>query len=236
MNTEVAKTEKLDLSVLTAEQGALLDKLKLYSKAEDQSRIERKMFAYLKGRTANALAEITEHGQFNDLVVQIFPENKVRWLRYCRDFASAVDIGKNAPVKFLPDNRLLKREEITEQEKEKVQHAIEKVTGDKGVMTVIKDYKKKLARAKEKTAPAPSPADEAKQRMESACVIVAEVRQKMAVLAKTKMLALIPDDLLEALEEDRITFGRDIAEVKKHRKAKKKTTEVSDGADRKDKS
>lgn len=153
MNHEIAKPQKLDLSVLTAEQGALFDKLKLYSQAEDQSRLERKTFAYLKGRTANALREITDKGLFVELLGAAFPETKQRWLYYCMDFAAAVDVGKNAPLKFLPDNRLLKRDEITEQEKEKVQSAIEKVTGDKGVMTVIKDHKKKLAREKAKDAP-----------------------------------------------------------------------------------
>jgi hypothetical protein len=222
MSHEIAKVEKLDLTTLTAEQGALLDKLKLYSKAEDQSRLARKMFAYLKGRTANALFEITEKGVFEKLMEGIFPDTKRRWLYYCRDFAAAVDIGKHAPLKFLPDNRLLKAGDLQEDEKEKVQHAIEKVTGDKGVMTVIKDYKKKLAREKAKDAPPPTPADEAKRRMETACLSVAQLRQQMAILAQTKVLALIPDELLESLEEDRITFGHEIAKVRKHRKGKKK--------------
>jgi len=163
MNTEVVKTEKLDLSVLTPEQGALLDKLKLYSKAEDKSRLERKMFAYLKGRTANALKEITDHKQFTALVAQTFPESTVRWLQFCMNFSTAVDTGKNAPVKFLPDNRLLKPGDLPEDEKEKVQHAIEKVTGDKGVMSVIKDWKKKIARDKAKEA---GPVDAVKQEQE----------------------------------------------------------------------
>ncbi len=130
MNAEITKLQKFDLTVLNPEQKVLVSQLKSFAEAEEVSAIERKTFAYLKGRAANALKEITEHGQFQPLVESIFPENRYRWLRYCMDFASAVDIGKNAPLKFIPDNRLLKGGELSKDEKEKVSGAIDKVTGE----------------------------------------------------------------------------------------------------------
>jgi hypothetical protein len=155
MTTEITKAPKFDLSTLNPEQKVLYSQLKSFSEAEEISAIERKSFAYLKGRAANALKEITEHSQFAALLENAFPENRVRWLQYCMKFATAVDTGKHAPLKFIPDNRLLKGGELSKEEKEKVSHAIDKVTGDKGIKTVIADYTKKLAREKAKDAPAP---------------------------------------------------------------------------------
>lgn len=195
MNQEIAKPKKLDLSVLTSEQGALFDKLKLYSQAEDESRLERKTFAYLKGRAANALREITDKGLFVELLGAAFPETKQRWLYYCMDFAAAVDIGKNAPVKFLPDNRLLKREEITEQEKEKVQHAIEKVTGDKGVMSVIKDWKKQQARAAAKNAPAPDAVALAKEHQRNMVAIFQTAETALRRVVELKDVDFVMADI-----------------------------------------
>jgi len=221
MNADITKPAKFDLTTLNPEQKVLYGQLKSFAEAEEISAIERKTYAYLKGRAANALKEITEHDQFTALVLQVFPEQRVRWLQYCMNFAKAVDTGKNAPLKFIPDNRLLKGGELTPEEKEKVSGAIDKATGDKGIMTVITDWKKKLARAKAAEAPEPDAAAEAKQRLATAVAKARLIRTEMALLVKLKYHVLLPDDDFDQLEEDRITFGRELADVKKHRKAKK---------------
>lgn len=162
MTSEITKLPKFDLAALNAEQKVLVSQLKSFAEAEEVSAVERKTFAYLKGRAANALKATCEHGVFQPLVESIFPENRYRWLRYCMEFAEAVDIGKNAPLKFIPDNRLLKGGELSAEEKEKVSGAIDKVTGEKGIKTVIKDWKKQQARTAKKN----EPVDKVKQEQE----------------------------------------------------------------------
>lgn len=222
MNTEVATTAKLDLSVLTAEQGALLDKLKLYTKAEDQTRLERKALAYLKGRAANALEAITEHGLFNNLIAITFPENSLRWLRYCRDFAAAVDIGKNAPLKYLPDNRLLKPGDLSEDEKEKVAHALEKVTGEKGIKAVIKDYKKKLAREKAKDAPPIDAVTREKAHQESMALIGTTALESLRRYVELKLAdkALVPVTTRKEIDAMCVRNGREAKQLKTYKPAK----------------
>lgn len=220
MSQEVATTEKLDLSVLTAEQSALLDKLKLYGKAEDHNRLEKKFLAYYRGRAANALKEITDHKLFTPLLVQTFPEKTVRWLQFCMNFASAVDVGKNAPVRLLPDSRLLKGETLSKSEEEKIGEAVLKVTGDKGIKTVIKDYKKKIAREKLKDAPPVDAVQREKQLQadveESGKSAIAKL--EWALHWKDAEFVMMTPATEKALAAICVRFGKRVKGLKKLRK------------------
>lgn len=216
MTTEITKPQKFDLSVLNAEQKVLVSQLKSFAEAEEVSAIERKTFAYLKGRAANALKEITDHGAFTPLVESIFPENRARWLRYCMDFAAAVDIGKHAPLKFIPDNRLLKGGELSKEEKEKVCHAIDKVTGEKGIKTVIKDWKKKQAREKAKDAPAPDAVQIEQERQKNITAIFQTLEANLRRVVELKDVDFVMPEiaLRNSIAALAVRFGKRMKQTK----------------------
>jgi len=157
MSKEIIKPAKLE--VVTSEQASLLEQLKAYDLAEEISAKHRKGYAYLKGRIANALKECADSKTFISLLEATFTANKVRWIQYCMNFAEAVDSRKNAPVRFLSDDRLLTAGAISEKEKEQVADAVVEVTGDKGIKQTILDWKKK-------TAPKPPPMDAVRAEQE----------------------------------------------------------------------
>lgn len=195
MITEITKAEPIKPEVLTAEQSALLDKLKLYGKAEDHNRLEKKFLAYYRGRAANALKEITDHKQFGPLLAQTFPEKTVRWLQFCMNFATAVDIGKNAPVRLLPDSRLLKGEMLSKTEEEKIGEAVLKVTGEKGIKTVIKDWKKQQARAAAKNAPAPDAVKQEQERQKNITAIFQTLEANLRRVVELKDIDFVMPEI-----------------------------------------
>jgi hypothetical protein len=207
-----------EVDIINREQAQVIEVAKGYADGFKTSVAHTKGYALLFGTALNQLKEITPHGGFSELAEKNFPDYKLRWLQNLMNFAEHRKI-KNAVTAFLPDGQLLLA--LPEAQREELFEEVNRITGDKSIEALALEVVKKKHQAKMKDAPPPTVEQENKRRLESVVRSIHELRQRMMVLAKTKLLALAPDDELEALEEDRITFGRHIAEIVKHRKGRK---------------
>ena len=182
--------------VISAQQTALLDRIKAYDAAEEKSIHHRKAYAYLKGRTAMALKDTCDHGQFVSLLQSSFTENKVRWVQYCMTFAEAIESGKNAPSAFLPDTRLIGGSAtLSLGEETKLVDAVARKTGDHGIKAVIAQYKKKV-RKKEKLGPDGKP--------EKQSAVEKQKEREKNLAAKWRNVELGLKEILRVKDIDRV--------------------------------
>lgn len=144
-------------TVVSAEQGSVIEHAKVYYDATIAKGNEFAGYAYLCGKALLVAKEIAvDHGQFTKLKTSVFPEKALRTLDNYMNFAKAVD-AKNATVAFLKDDSfLLTDRELPKTVQEQVFEAVAKSTKGKGMMETILDWKKK-------NAPKPAPVDAVKQ-------------------------------------------------------------------------
>jgi hypothetical protein len=223
MSKEIIKADNLE--VVTAEQGTLIDRAKVYSQAHAQTEMHERMYLFLVGATLQQLKDITPHGGFEKLKQLHFAAEQTSRLGRAMNFAEAVvhfARGKFPTIGNLEEgNRLLLDSELKDGEKEKLAEEIAKATKGKGVMETIGDWRKKVHKEKTKAEPPASATDVAAQKMKAASDFATALRAQMALGQKNQHLALIPDAELVALDDERIELGRYIASLRKNRKAKK---------------
>lgn len=171
MSDKLQRVESGD--VVNAEQGQLLDRYHVYEDAFRLSVNHSKGYAYLCGKTLHALKEITPHGKFEALKLSQFPEKTRSVLGRFMQFSEAVDFRKIPTVGFLKDGQMLLT--LGDRDKEKILEAVADVTGDKGIVETIHDWRKK-------TATKPGPVDAVKQEEEHQKNIVAIYERAEAAL------------------------------------------------------
>ena len=143
-NTSLQKNEPTE--VISAEQGRLIDRAKVYLKADTVTEQQSLMYKFLIGATLITLKDCTPHGQFEEVKKLHFPDDAKRTIDRALQFAQAVQFfakGKFATVaNLVSGDRLLTAGELSETEKSALVGEIEKV--DKGgVMKTIQAWYKK---------------------------------------------------------------------------------------------
>lgn len=219
MSKALATTKVETPDVISSEQAHVIEVAQKYSAGFKASVTHTKGYALLFGTALNQLKEITPHGGFIALQEKMFPEYGRAWLNRLMQFAEAKKL-KCLVTGHLKNGQLLLA--LDDKAREELFENVEEITGDKSIEQIALEVAKKKTKDKHKDDAPPSPADESKRKAENAIKTVKELRRTMALLVKTKALLLLPDDEMEQLEEDRITFGRHIAEITKHRKPTKK--------------
>lgn len=205
-----------EVEVISTEQAQVIEVAQKYSAGFKASVTHTKGYALLFGTALNQLKEITPHGGFIALQERTFPEYGRAWLNRLMQFAEAKKL-KCLVTGHLKNGQLLLA--LPESEKLELFDQVEEITGNKSIEQIALEVAKKKQKEKVKTPPTPE--EDNARKLEGILLGVRKLRQRMAVLIATKHLALIPDEELELLEDDRITFGRHIAEIRKHRKARK---------------
>lgn len=146
MNKELA-------TVVSAEQGKVIDHAKVYYEATISKGNEFLGYAYLCGKALLALKDITPHGQFGELKESLWPEKARQTLDRYMLFTQATD-SKKLTVSILKDESfLLADKELPKTVQEEVFDAVLKSTKGKGMMETIHEWKKK-------NAPKPAPLNE----------------------------------------------------------------------------
>ena len=140
--------------VISAEQGKLIDRAKVYLKADEAAERQGLMYKFLIGATLLTLKDCTPHGQFEEVKKIHFPESSRRTVAYAMQFAEAAQFfakGKCATIAHLVSgDRLLTAGELSEKEKSALIEDIEKV--DKGGMVrTIQEHLKKKTKPKPET-------------------------------------------------------------------------------------
>ena len=134
--------------VISAEQGKLIDRAKVYLKAEAVTEQHQRMYLFLIGATLLTLKDCTPHGNFEDAKKIFFPD--VVNSRMCRavTYAEAVTFfakGKSPTIGDLTKgDRLLAAGELSEKEKEQLVEEMVK-TDKGGVMKTIQAWHNKKA-------------------------------------------------------------------------------------------
>lgn len=215
--TALQKSEPAE--VISAEQGKLIDRAKVYLKAEAVSEQHQRMYLFLIGATLHTLKDCTPHGQFEDVKQKFFPDVERSRLGRAMMFAEAVNFfakGKYPTIGHLVSgDRLLSAGELSEAEKETLVVEMQK-TDKGGVMKTIQAWHNK----KNPQPKAEAPADVAKQKLEAALEFVAELQAKMALAQKSLFLSLVPEAQLDALEDERLELGNYIKQIRARRKNK----------------
>jgi hypothetical protein len=156
------------LEVVTQEVANLQTHAQNYFKAANTTADQFKGYAYLCGKSLLALKEVTGHGGFTGVKARLFPQKSLRALDLYMNFAAAVDF-KNATVAFLNKGQLLLLEEkLSEKTEEKVFEAVNKATGDRGMMETIKLWKKKTREQNPKPRKQPTPEEQIEAENEAA--------------------------------------------------------------------
>jgi len=141
--------------VISAEQGKLIDRAKVYSAAHTNTERNSIMYLFLLGTTLTLLKEATPYGKFEELKAKEFPEEHGSRLHRAMQFSEALKFfakGKHFLIGNLTaGDRLLAAGELSE--KEKAQLVEEMAKTDKGgVLKTIQAWHNKKA-PKEKVEP-----------------------------------------------------------------------------------
>ena len=146
MTTALQKSEPAE--IISAEQGKLIDRAKVYLAAEAVSAQHQRGYIFLVGATMLTLKDCTPHGHFDELKKIHFPDSSLRTISNAMYFAEAVKFfskGKSATVADLVSgDRLLTAGDLTDQEKQALIADIEKVNKG-GVMKTIQAWHNKKA-------------------------------------------------------------------------------------------
>lgn len=200
--------------IITKEQGVLIDRSKAYLDASEQSVKHFKAYAFLAGRTLHALKEITPHGQFETLRNKFLPDRAPSTIKNYMGFAEAV-ASKKPTIGFLTDDRLLSDRALTEAEKDKVVEAVGKVTGEKGLVEVIREHQKKKNK---KPAHEPTPDEIVQAELDQANGLADAVLDAIAVLLTSDALAKVSPAKRENLLGQGIRLNDAIRAIKPAKK------------------
>lgn len=144
--TTVEKSPASD--VVSAEQGKLIDRTKVYVQAHAVTEQQERMYSFLIGVTLLTLKDCTPHGQFEDLKKIHFPETPKTTLNYAMQFADAVKFFSKGKLPAISDlangDRLLTAGELSETEKQTLVEEVEKVNKG-GIRKTIQAWNKKKA-------------------------------------------------------------------------------------------
>ena len=146
MTTALQKTEPAE--VISAEQGKLIDRAKVYLAAEAVTEQHQRMYLFLIGATLHTLKDCTPNGSFEDAKVKFFPDVQRSRLGRAMMFADAVNFfakGKYPTIGHLVSgDRLLTAGDLSEKEKETLVAEMQK-TDKGGVMKTIQAWHNKKA-------------------------------------------------------------------------------------------
>ena len=150
MSKEIQKVTASE--VITAEQGQLIDRAKQYCSAHATTEKHERMYLFLIGATLHALKGITPHGQFEQVKLNNFPEKARTTLGRGMTFVDAVQFfakDKYPTVGYLGQGELfLTGGDLPDAKKDKLADEIEKASKGRGVVELIKDFKKKTNKPK----------------------------------------------------------------------------------------
>ena len=140
--------------VISAEQGKLIDRAKVYLKAESATEQQQRMYLFLVGATLLTLKDCTPHGSFEDAKKKFFPDEQTSRLGRAMQFAEAVNYfarGKFPTIgNMVSGDRLLTAGELSEKEKSTLVEEMAK-TDKGGVVRTIQEHLKKKTKPKPET-------------------------------------------------------------------------------------
>ena len=205
-----------ELEVINAEVAQVIEVAKNYAEGFKTSLNHAKGYGLLFGTALNQLKAIAPRGEFIPLQEQMFPDFSRQWLNKLMNFAEDKRLKCKVTL-HLPDGQLLL--DLPEKERDKLFAEVEEITKGKSIEEIALAVLKKKHKDKPKTDP--NPGDEAKRKLETTLRELDQIERTYQILMTSKRLAVIPSERLEQFEEARITIGRHIAEITKHRKKNK---------------
>ncbi|HXI70284.1 MAG TPA: hypothetical protein VNN22_08000 [Verrucomicrobiae bacterium] len=212
--------------VISAEQGKLIDRAKVYLKAEAVTEQHHRMYLFLIGATLLTLKDCTPHGFFESTAQKFFGGEHSSRLTRCIRYAEAVTFftkGKSATIADLAKgDRLLSAGELSEKEKEQLLEEITKV--DKGgVLKTIQAWHNKKA-PKEKPAEDPLHAHE--EHLKNIHALFANFEAAALALLDEGLLPAIdfatePAAMRDTVSSLCVRIGKRVKQAKRDAKTKK---------------
>lgn len=211
-------------AVVSAEQGKLIDRAKVYLGAEIQSERHRWMFLFLTGACLHQLKAGCAHGQFEQLKLEHFPNEHGSRLTRAMQFSEAVQYlakGKLPTIGNLAEGeKLLQAGELSEAEKAELVEAVSQATKDRGVMETINEYRKKK-NPPHKSTPEDRAADQKRAADDFAKMVLGALNQAQSE-SGLELLMEAPDAVVTLIEDARIELGHKLKPVLAGRRKAKK--------------